>query len=100
MPLQRIDSVLNLKPLTEPKQPEHPNGASVQLNHVHFSYDGKSEVIKDISAFHSRRAESGLCGTVRWWQTTLANLICRFFDPQDGQVKIGGVDVKHTPKRN
>ena len=35
--LQRIDSVLNLKPLAEPKQPEHPEDASVQLNHVHFS---------------------------------------------------------------
>lgn len=40
--LQRIDSVLNLKPLAEPKQPEHPEDASVQLNHVHFSYDGKT----------------------------------------------------------
>ena len=47
--LQRIDSVLNLKPLAEPKQPEHPSDASVQLNHVHFSYDGENEVIADIS---------------------------------------------------
>ena len=39
--LHRIDSVLNLNPLAEAAQPEHPNGASVQLNHVHFSYDGK-----------------------------------------------------------
>ncbi len=31
-------------------------------------------------------------------KTTLANLICRFFDPQGGQVKIGGVDVKHIAK--
>ena len=47
--LQRIDSVLNLKPLAEPKHPEHPSDASVQLNHVHFSYDGENEVITDIS---------------------------------------------------
>ena len=31
-------------------------------------------------------------------KTTLANLICRFFDPQGGQVKIGGVDVKNIAK--
>ena len=47
--LHRIDSVLNLNPLAEAAQPEHPEDASVQLNHVHFSYDGKNEVIKDIS---------------------------------------------------
>ena len=47
----RIDSVLNLKPLTEPAQPEHPRDASVQLDHVRFSYDGENEVIKDISLF-------------------------------------------------
>ena len=31
-------------------------------------------------------------------KTTLANLICRFFDPQGGQVKIGGVNVKNIAK--
>ena len=31
-------------------------------------------------------------------KTTLANLLCRFFDPQGGQVKIGGVNVKHIAK--
>ena len=31
-------------------------------------------------------------------KTTLANLISRFFDPQSGVVKIGGVDVRSIPK--
>ncbi len=66
--LQRIDSVLNLKPLAEPKQPEHPNGASVQLNHVHFSYDGKNEVIKDISLTIPAGQTVAFCGAFRRWQ--------------------------------
>ena len=89
--LQRIDSVLNLKPLAEPKQPEHPEDASVQLNHVHFSYDGKNEVIKDISLSIPAGQTVAFVGPSGGGKTTLANLICRFFDPQGGQVKIGNV---------
>ena len=47
--LQRIDSVLHLKPLEETKHPKHPQNASVELKSVHFSYDGEKEVLKDIS---------------------------------------------------
>ena len=96
--LQRIDSVLNLKPLAEPKQPEHPEDASVQLNHVHFSYDGKNEVIKDISLSIPAGQTVAFVGPSGGGKTTLANLICRFFDPQGGQVKIGGVNVKNIAK--
>ena len=44
--LQRIDSVLNLKPLEETKHPKHPQNASVELKSIHFSYDGEKEVGK------------------------------------------------------
>ena len=96
--LHRIDSVLNLNPLAEPKQPEHPKDASVQLNRVHFSYDGKNEVIKDISLSIPAGQTVAFVGPSGGGKTTLANLICRFFDPQDGQVQIGGVDVKNIAK--
>ena len=96
--LHRIDSVLNLNPLAEAAQPEHPNGASVQLNHVHFSYDGKNEVIKDISLSIPAGQTVAFVGPSGGGKTTLANLICRFFDPQGGQVKIGGVNVKNIAK--
>lgn len=96
--LQRIDSVLNLNPLAEPEKPERPKDASVQLSHVHFSYDGENEVIKDISISIPAGQTVAFVGPSGGGKTTLANLICRFFDPQDGQVKIGGVDVKHIAK--
>ena len=96
--LQRIDSVLNLKPLAEPKQPEHPEDASVQLDHVRFSYDGENEVITDISLAIPAGQKAAFVGPSGGGKTTLANLICRFFDPQSGSVKIGGVNVKNIPK--
>ena len=47
--LQRIDSVLNLEPLKESAHPQIPADTSVELSHIHFSYDGENEVLKDIS---------------------------------------------------
>ena len=96
--LQRIDSVLGLKPLEVPGNPEHPKDASVQLDHVHFSYDGENQVIKDISLVIPAGRKVAFVGPSGGGKTTLANLICRFFDPQKGSVKIGGVDVKNIRK--
>ena len=96
--LQRIDSVLNLKPISEPEQPQHPKDASVQLHHVSFSYDGENEVMKDLSLTIPAGQKAAFVGPSGGGKTTLANLICRFFDPQSGSVKIGGVDVKDIPK--
>ncbi len=98
--LQRIDSILKLKPLAEPKQPKHPKDASIQLSHVHFSYDGENEVIKDLSLVIHAGEKVAFVGPSGGGKTTLANLICRFFDPQQGTVKIGGEDVKNILKED
>ena len=96
--LQRIDSVLHLKPLEETKHPMHPQNASVELKSVHFSYDGKKEVLKDISLTIPEGRTVAFVGPSGGGKTTLANLISRFFDPQSGLVKIGGVNVKDIPR--
>ena len=96
--LQRIDSVLNLKPLKETKHPKHPQNASVELESVHFSYDGEKEVLKDISLTIPAGQTVAFVGPSGGGKTTLANLISRFFDPQSEMVKIGGVNVKDIPK--
>ncbi len=53
--LQRIDSVLNLKPLEEAKHPKHPKDASVELQNVHFSYDGENRGIERYFPYHSHK---------------------------------------------
>ncbi len=96
--LQRIDSVLNLAPLAEAKHPRHPQDASIELQDVHFSYDGKTEALKGISLTIPQGQTVAFVGPSGGGKTTLANLISRFFDPQRGAVKIGGVDVKDICK--
>ena len=47
--LQRIDSVLDAEAVPESQCPRHPEDGSVTLTDVHFSYDGKTDVIKGVS---------------------------------------------------
>ena len=96
--LQRIDSVLNLEPLKETAHPMHPKDGSVELEQVHFSYDGEKEVLKGISISIPAGQTVAFVGPSGGGKTTLANLISRFFDPQSGTVRVGGVDVRDIPK--
>ena len=96
--LQRIDSVLNLEPLKETAHSKHPKDGSVELEQVHFSYDGEKEVLKGISISIPAGQTVAFVGPSGGGKTTLANLISRFFDPQSGTVRVGGVDVREIPK--
>ena len=96
--LQRIDSVLNLEPLKETAHPKHPKDGSVELEQVHFSYDGEKEVLKGVSISIPAGQTVAFVGPSGGGKTTLANLISRFFDPQSGTVRVGGVDARNIPK--
>ena len=96
--LVRIDSVLNFQPLPESHKSRMPSDASVSLKDVTFSYDGKIDVIQDVS-LNIRPGETvALVGPSGGGKSTLAALIARFFDPQKGSIEIGGVDVREIPK--
>ena len=96
--LQRIDSILNLRPLPEAQRPQHPRDASVELSHVRFSYDGQKDALRDISLAIPAGQTVAFVGPSGGGKTTLANVISRFFDPQGGAVRIGGVDVRDISK--
>ena len=96
--LQRIDSVLNLEPLKETAHPMHPKDGSVELEQVHFSYNGEKDVLNGISISIPAGQTVAFVGPSGGGKTTLANLISRFFDPQSGTVRVGGVDVREIPK--
>lgn len=96
--LQRIDSVLNLEPLKETAHPMHPKDGSVELEQVHFSYNGEKDVLNGISISIPAGQTVAFVGPSGGGKTTLANLISRFFDPQSGTVRVGGADVRDIPK--
>lgn len=96
--LHRIDSVLDVDPVDVSGNPQHPKDGSVELDNIHFSYDGENDVIKGVSVIIRPGQTVAFVGPSGGGKSTLANLICRFFDVQQGSVSVGGGDVRSIPK--
>lgn len=96
--LSRIDSVLEAAPVPEGKAGARPKDSSVGLRDVRFSYDGKNEVIRGVSMEIQPGQTVALVGPSGGGKSTLASLVCRFFDVQGGSISIGGVDVREIPR--
>lgn len=96
--MNRIDSVLQSPGLSQPTVSQHPKDNSVALSHVTFSYDGTKNALEDVSLSIGAGQTAAFVGPSGGGKTTLAALIARFFDPQNGSISIGGVNVKDIEK--
>ena len=96
--LKRIDSVLQISPLTV-SETEHPANASVELRDVTFSYDGEKNALNHISLSIPAGKTVAFVGPSGGGKSTLANMLVRFFDPQQGEVLIGGANAKAISKK-
>lgn len=97
--LERIDEVLNASIVPKSKSPEKPKDGSIELSDVHFSYDGKKEVIRGVSMNIGAGQTVALVGPSGGGKSTLASLMARFFDVNSGSIKIGGADVRDIEKK-
>ena len=71
-----------------------PIRGAVSFEHVSFSYDGITKVLNDVS-FSIKPGETiALVGPTGAGKTTIVNLISRFYDIQEGIIRIDGYDVK------
>ena len=96
--IDRIDSVLNMESLSDPAKPSRPADNSVELRDVTFSYDGTKNALSDISLKIPAGQTTAFVGPSGGGKSTLASIVARFFDPQQGKVLVGGVDVKDIGK--
>ena len=96
--ITRIDGVLQSPSLSQPDAPQHPKDSSVTLENVTFSYDGTKNAIENISLSVGAGQTVSLVGPSGGGKSTLAALIARFFDPQSGNIFVGGVNVKDIDK--
>ena len=96
--IERIDSVLNAEPMSVGNNPQNPKSTSIELENIHFSYDGKKEAVSGISLKIKGGQTVAFVGPSGGGKSTLASLISRFFDVNSGSIKIDGVDVRDIPK--
>lgn len=96
--LSRVDGVLSAAFMPESEKKEDPKDSSVTLSDVHFSYDGKKEVIRGVSMNIGAGQTVAFVGPSGGGKSTLASLIARFFDVKGGSIKIGGSDIRNIPK--
>ena len=96
--LSRVDGVLSAAFMPESEKIEYPKDSSVTLSDVHFSYDGKKEVIRGVSMNIGAGQTVAFVGPSGGGKSTLASLIARFFDVKGGSIKIGGSDIRNIPK--
>ena len=73
------------------------DGAAVELRHVSFAYTEGVPVLKDIDLSVPRGTTLALVGASGSGKSTIADLVCRFYDPQEGMVLLGGVPVRSMP---
>lgn len=97
--MSRIDSILEMQPLPEAKNPKHPKNNSVELCGVSFRYkDAKRNALEDISLTIKPGEHVAFVGPSGGGKTTLASIVARFWDAGNGSVKIGDINVKDISK--
>ena len=96
--VRRISEVLN--EVSDIQNPDHPvtevKDGSITFSHVNFSYkkDNDEPVLKDINLDIHSGETIGIIGGTGSAKTSLVNLISRLYDVTDGEVRVGGCNVK------
>ncbi|MFJ3821452.1 ABC transporter ATP-binding protein [Streptomyces nodosus] len=93
----RITALLHTPTLTEPATPAVPDGHQVSLRGVSFSYDGHTDVLRDVDLDLAPGTVTALVGPSGSGKSTLASLLPRFHDVSAGKVTLGGVDLRDIP---
>ena len=98
--LNRMDSIMKVQPLPESKQTQIPSDASIDIENISFTYQDASTKAIDNLSMHIKSGEHvALVGPSGCGKTTVASLISRFWDVNEGSIKIGHVDVKDIEQK-
>ncbi len=93
--ITRIEDLLAQSPLSQPEHPKVPQGFDITLENVVFTYPGGAKKAVDGVSLRIQQGQTvALVGPSGGGKSTLASLIPRFWDVEEGAVKIGGVDVR------
>ena len=96
----RLDRIFSEKTMPESLNPQKPHGYDITFTDVSFAYENKTEATRTDALHHinftARAGEiTALVGPSGSGKSTIANLIPRFWDVEQGEIKIGGTNVKN-----
>ncbi|MBQ9443786.1 MAG: ABC transporter ATP-binding protein [Lachnospiraceae bacterium] len=96
--LKRVESIMAIEPLEDNKSGKAPGEAGVELRNVTYRYkDATRDAVQNVSLKIEPGEHVALVGPSGSGKTTIAELIVRFFDVTEGEILIGGINVKDIP---
>ncbi len=91
--LTRVNNIYKTKPLSKRGKSGKMKSFDISFTNVSFAYE-KNQVLKNIDFIVPEKTTTALIGPSGSGKTTSTNLIARFWDIEDGEIKIGGVNIK------
>jgi ATP-binding cassette subfamily B protein len=94
---ERIFSLLDTDPEVKNLEGAYDPGTiygDIEFDHVDFSYEDNHPVLIDFSLKVKRGETIALVGPTGGGKSTIVNLLCRFYEPKQGEIRINGVDYK------
>ena len=95
--LEGIEAILDEEPLFETNNPQKPINHSIEFEGVFFDYDktdSDEHILNDVNLKINENDSVALVGPSGGGKTTIASLIPRFWDVNQGSIKVGDVDVR------
>lgn len=97
--LDKLDDVLDYAPMEFKDLNKTPKNLDLEFKNVSFSYEGaKCKAIDNLSFCVKQGKSVALVGTSGSGKTTIARLVARFWDVLEGEILIGGVNIKDLSK--
>jgi len=97
---KRIVAVMDQDELQEPLIPKEPSNNTLEFSDVSFGYDTAKYALSNVSFSMQEGTVTALVGPSGAGKSTIAKLVARFWDVDNGTISIGGVDIRDmTTKR-
>lgn len=97
--IDRLDNLLDYPVMPTSENPKEIKEHSLEFKGVGFSYEGAEKRAVDRISFKLKEGETiALVGASGGGKTTIARLAARFWDADEGEVLVGGIDVRDIPK--
>ncbi|WP_027015472.1 ABC transporter ATP-binding protein [Comamonas composti] len=90
----RVQALLETPVLEQPAQYRTPQGAEIRVQDVDYAYNAQNQVLSGLNFVLRPGTVTAVVGSSGAGKSTLARLMLRFFDPSQGRITLGGVDLR------